>query len=189
MRRAKIAILISIVLISGIVLFRLWMNLQEKKASEKVEALPKISTDGADMSLEKIRFVEDKHGQKTWELEAKSIQQYQDQNIVMLEEVKVTFYTKEGQSFILSGRQGKIYQDSKNMELVGEVQLTSSDGYQLKTHSVAYHHQERKVTTSDSVEIEGKQIRLVGRGMLVDLEAQSFKILSHVKTRWIGGRG
>lgn len=75
------------------------------------------------------------------------------------------------------------------MELVGEVQLTSSDGYQLKTHSVAYHHQERKVTTSDSVEIEGKQIRLVGRGMLVDLEAQSFKILSHVKTRWIGGRG
>ncbi len=59
------------------------------------------------MRLEKIRFVEDKHGQKTWELEAKSIQQYQDQNIMLLEDVKVTFYTKDGRSFILSGKKGK----------------------------------------------------------------------------------
>jgi LPS export ABC transporter protein LptC len=189
MKKVKIAILISMVLISGIVFFRLWMNLQEKKASEEVEALPKISTNGADMRLEKIRLVEDKHGKKTWELEAKSIQQYQDQNIVMLEEVKVTFYTKEGQSFILSGKRGKIYQDSKDMELVGDVLLTSNDGYQLKTHSVTYHHQDRKVTSPDSVEIEGKQIQLVGIGMLVDLEAQTFKVLKQVKTRWIGGKG
>ena len=183
MKRLKIAILISIVLIGGIVLVSLWANLRERKASEAVEKLPKVSTGGADMRLEKIRFVEDKHGQKTWELEANSVQQYQDQNIMVLEDVKVTFYTKEGRTLFLTGKQGKVYQDSKNVELVGNVVLTSSDGYQLKTHSVSYRHLGKIVSTSDPVEIEGEQLRLTGKGMWVDMEAKTFKILSQVKTQ------
>lgn len=187
MKRTKIAILILILLISGVVFTRLWMHLRGKEDSGEGEGLPKISAEGADMRLEKIRFVEDKHGQKTWELEAKLIQQYQDQNIMLLEDVKATFYMKDGRSFILTGKKGKVYQDSKNMELVGDVLLSSSDGYQLKTHSVSYDHLKKSVTTSDPVEIEGKEIELVGKGMLVDMEAKILKVLHQVKTRWKGG--
>jgi len=188
MRRIKFAILFSIVLIAGIVLVSFWVNLQERKrTAEKGEKIHNISTEGADVRLEKIRFVEDKHGQKTWELEAKSIQQYQDQNILMLEAVKVTYYAKDGRVFILSGDQGKVYQDSKNMELVGNVVLTSSDGYRLKTHSVSYQHLGKRVSSPDPVEMEGEQIRLVGKGMLVDMEAKTFKVLSQVKTQWRRG--
>ena len=188
MRRIKFAILFSIVLIAGIVLVSFWVNLQERKrTAEKGEKIHNISTEGADVRLEKIRFVEDKHGQKTWELEAKSIQQYQDQNILMLEAVRVTYYTKDGRVFILSGDQGKVFQDSKNMELVGNVVLTSSDGYRLKTHSVSYQHLGKRVSSPDPVEMEGEQIRLVGKGMLVDMEAKTFKVLSQVKTQWRRG--
>ena len=188
MRKAKIAILICIVLIAAGVLTSLWVNLRGREASGEKEGVPKISTEGADMRLEKIRIVEDKHGRQTWELEATSIQQYQDQNVMVLEDVKVTCYTKEGRSFIISGNKGKVYQDSKNMELVGDVLLISSDGYQLKTHSVSYQHLEKKVTTSDPVEIEGEEIQLVGRGMLVDMEAKIIRVLHQVKTRWKGGQ-
>jgi LPS export ABC transporter protein LptC len=186
MKRAKIAILISIVLIGGLVLIRVWVNLRERKASEVVEKLPEVSTGGADTRGEKIRLVEDKQGQKTWELEAKSIQQYQDQKIMMLEDVKVTVYAKDGRSFIISGNQGKVNQDSKDMELVGDVVLTSNDGYQLKTHSVSYRHLEKIVSTPDPVEIEGEQLRLIGKGMLVNMETKTFKILSQVKTQLRG---
>jgi LPS export ABC transporter protein LptC len=188
MKRIKIAILISIVLIGGIVLITLWGNLQERKASEVGEKVPNISTGGADMRLEKVRFVEDKHGQKTWELEAKSVLQYQDQNTMVLEDVKVTFYAKEGRTFFLTGKQGKVYQDSKNVDLVGDVVLTSNDGYELKTHSIAYRHSDKIVSTSDPVEIEGEQIRLTGKGMLVNVENKTFKILSQVKTQ-LKGKG
>jgi len=186
MKKTKIAILLSIVLIGGIALVSLWANFRERKASEAVEKLPKVSTGGADMRLEKIRFVEDKHGQKTWELEAKSVNQYQDQNTMVLEDVKVTFYAKEGRTIFLTGKQGKVYQDSKNVELEGDVVLTSSDGYQLKTHSVSYRHSGKIVSTSDPVEIEGEQLRMTGKGMLVDMEAKTFKILSQVKTQLRG---
>ena len=186
MKRIKIAILITIILVGGIVVASLWVNLRERKASEAVEKLPAVSTEGADMRLGKIRFVEDKHGQKTWELEATSVRQYQDQNMMVLEDVKVTFYGKEGRTFFLTGRQGKVYQDSKNVELVGDVLLSTNEGYQLKTHSVSYRHLEKIASTPDPVEIEGEQIRLTGNGMLVNMETKTFKILSQVKTQLRG---
>jgi len=188
MRKTKIVILLLMVLIGGIVLVSLRANLRARKASEAVEKLPKVSTGGADMQLKKIRFVEDKQGQKTWELEAESVHQYQEQNMMVLEDVKVTFYAKEGRIIYLTGKQGKVYQDSKNVDLLGDVVLTSSDGYQLKTHSASYRHLEKIVSTPDPVEINGEQIRLTGKGMLVDVEAKTFKILSQVKTQLRGGK-
>lgn len=184
MKKIKVAILICMALIAGTGAVILWLNLREKSASEEAEVVSKISADGADAHLERIRLVEDKQGQKTWELEARSIQQYQGQNILMLEEVKLKVFTNEGRSFVISGNKGRVYQDSKDMELTGDVVLNSSDGYQLKTHSLSYHHSEKRVTTSDPVEIEGEQIRLVGRGIWVDMEAEIFKILDHVRTQW-----
>jgi lipopolysaccharide export system protein LptC len=44
------------------------------------------------------------------------------------------------------------------------------------------------VSTADPVEIDGEQIRLTGRGMLVNVEAKTFKILSQVKTQLRGGK-
>lgn len=186
MRRLKIAILLSILLVGGIVLASLWSNLLGRRSSERMERIPEVSTGGADMCLEKIRFVEDKHGQKTWELEARAIQHYQDQNLMVLEDVKVKVYLKEGRILVLTGKKGKVHQDSKDMELVGDVVLTSSDGYRLKTHSVSYSHRDKIARSSDPVEIEGEQLRLTGRGMLVEMENKTFKILSQVKTQWRG---
>ena len=188
MRKAKIAILLSMVLIAGIVLVTLWVNLRERRASEAVEKLPNISIEGAEMRLQKIRFVEDKHGQKSWELEAQSVQKYQEQNMLVLQDVKLTFYAKEGRTFFLTGKQGKVYQDSKNVDLEGDVVLTSSDGYQLKTNSLSYRNLENIVSTPDPVEIEGEQLRMTGKGMSVNVGAKTFKIHSQVKTH-LRGKG
>jgi LPS export ABC transporter protein LptC len=186
MRKTKVVILLLIVLVGGLVFVSLRANLRARKALEAVEKVSDVSTGGADMQLKKVRFVEDKQGQKTWELEAESVQQYQGQNMMVLEDVKVTFYAKEGRIIHLTGKQGKIYQNTKNVDLLGDVVLTSSDGYQLKTHSAFYRHSERIVSTPDPVEIDGEQIRLTGKGMLVDVEAKTFKILSQVKTQLRG---
>ncbi len=186
MRKTKIVILLLIVMIGGLVLISLRANLRARKVSEAAEKVPKVSTEGADMQLKKIRFVEDKQGQKTWELEAESVNQYQEQNIMVLEDIKLTFYAKEGRVIYLTAKQGKVYQDSKNLDLTGDVVLTSSDGYQLKTHSASYCHSEKVVSTSDPVEIDGEQIRLTGKGMLVNVEAKTFRILSQVKTQLRG---
>ncbi len=186
MKKAKIVILLSIVLIGGVVLASLWANLKERRASEAVEKVPRVSASDATQVLHEVRFMEDKHGQKTWELEAKSIRQYEGQNMMVLEDVKLTFYAKEGRILYLTSKQGKVYQDSKNVDLIGDVVLTSNDGYALKTQSASYRHGEKIVSTPDPVEIEGEQIQMTGKGMLVNVEAKTFKILSQVKTHLKG---
>ena len=183
MRKLKWALLISIVLIGATVLSSLWINLQDRKASEEEKAGPTFSSEDAKMVLESIHFVEDKKGKKTWELEAKSIQQQREDNLMVLEDVKVTVYTEEGRSFIISGKQGKVSLDSKDMDLEGDVVVSSSDGYRLRTQSVAYRHQEKTAGTSDPVEIDGEQIHVAGTGMVVNMEDRTFKILGQVKTR------
>ncbi len=72
------------------------------------------------------------------------------------------------------------------MELVGDVVVTSNDGYRLRTNSISYFHRDKIVRSSDPVEIEGEQVRLTGKGMLVEMENKTFKILSQVKTQWRG---
>lgn len=189
LKKTKIAIMLSILLIGGIALVSLWVNLVERnKAVEEAEKVPAISTGGADQRLEKIRLVEEKHGKKTWELEAKAIHHYQSENILLLEDVKVIYYAKDGHSFTITGHQGKVHQASKDMELTGNVLLTSTDGYRLKTQSISYRHGSKQAKTPDPVEFEGEQIRLTGKGMLIDIEAKTFKVLSQVKTLWKGGR-
>jgi LPS export ABC transporter protein LptC len=186
MRRVKLAILALILLVGGIAFASFWGNLREKKARESVEEVPKIVQDGSDNRLEKIRFVEDKHGQKTWELEATSVQQYQGEEMLVLQDVKVTFYSKDGKVYTLSGKNGRVEQKTRNMQIKGDVVLTSSDGYSLKTQSLDYRHEERKASTSDPVEIEGEKIRVTGNGMLVDLDAKTYRILHQVKTHLKG---
>ncbi|OGP65672.1 MAG: LPS export ABC transporter periplasmic protein LptC [Deltaproteobacteria bacterium RBG_13_53_10] len=187
MRKIKIAILVSIILIGLFVGVHLMTSFQTRKAGEESPAT-KISDGDADARLEKIRFVEDKRGQRTWELEATAVEQYQNQNTLLLQDVKVTFFMKDGRSVVLSGDRGKVFQDSRNMQLTGNVVLTTSDGYRLKTQSISYDHAKAEVSTSDPVEIEGEQMHLVGKGMLVDIEARTFKVLSQVKTLWRGGK-
>ncbi len=183
MKRVKAAILICIAVVIGFVLVNLWVKLDKKKSSTEPKEVPKATNENATMTLEKIRFVEDKQGRVTWELEAKSIEQHEDQKMMILDEVKVTVYTNDDRTFVLTGKGARVFQNTKNVDLWGDVVVTSNDGYSLKTQSATYNHQERSVKTSDPVEIEGEQIRVTGRGMVVDLEARTFRILNQVRTQ------
>ncbi len=184
MKRIRLAILVCMILISGAVVASLLLNVHGRKGAEEPEPIPKDTAADAKMYLEKIRFVEDKKGRKTWELEAKSIEQHEDQNSVDLNDVKVTVYTKEGRRFVITGERATVNQKSKDVKLSGNVTLTTSDGYRLRTESVAYHHEKKQIDTSDPVEMEGEGFRVQGQGMFVDIEARLFRILGRVKCQW-----
>lgn len=187
MQKLKIIVLVFLILIAGIVAVSLWVSFEERRALTKKEKLPEVQIDGVESRMEKIQLVEDKGGKKTWELEAKSIEQAEETKRFTLQDVKVTYYSKDGRTIVVTGRQGRVNQDSKDVELEGDVVLTTSDGYRVRTNAVSYRHEAKKVTSSDPVEIVGEQIRVVGKGLQVDLEARTFKVLGRVKTH-IKGR-
>jgi len=91
---------------------------------------------------------------------------------MVLEDVKVTFYAKEGRIIYLTGKQGKVYQDTKNVDLSGVWCLPQAMGISSRPIRLPTTIR-RGREYFRSREIDGEQIRLTGKGMLVDVEAKT----------------
>src|SRR3989338_3124744 len=80
-----------------------------------------VKSSKADIRIEKARYVETRDGRKEWELEADSAQYFKDDNLTVFENVRVIFYSKNGENYTLIGREGRFRNDSKDMDIVGNV--------------------------------------------------------------------
>lgn len=141
-----------------------------------------VPTTSADLKLDRVHYTETREGVKEWELEATSAQYFKEENTILFDKVKATFFGKEGQAYILVGEKGRFNTTTKAMELFDGIKLESSDGYQMRTRSLKYQAGKREFRTSDAVEIKGPQIRVEGIGLIVDLNRQRMKVLRRVTT-------
>jgi len=148
----------------------------EKKATAKEP------TSSADLKLDRVHYTETREGVKEWELEAASAQYFKEENTVLLDKVKATFFGKEGQTYTLVGEKGRSNTTTKAIQIFDGIRLESSDGYQMHTQSLNYQPQKREFHTPDAVEIMGPQLRVEGIGLIVDLDRQQLKVLREVHT-------
>lgn len=141
-----------------------------------------VKSSMADIRIEKARYVETKNGRKDWELEAASAQYFKDDNLTVFENVKVVFYSQKGVNYTLTGREGRLRNDTKDMDIVGNVVVTSTDNYQLKTDSLNYMAGIRQISTKDKVFFTGPNINIEGVGFLADMITERASVLANVRT-------
>jgi len=113
-------------------------------------------------------------------LEAASAVYFKEENAVVLDKVRATFYGKEQESYILVGAKGRFNTQTKVIEVFDGVKIDSSDGYHLRTRSLTYQSEQRELRTSDPVEMDGPDLEVKGVGMVVELNQQRVKILGGV---------
>ncbi|MEK7828314.1 MAG: LPS export ABC transporter periplasmic protein LptC [Deltaproteobacteria bacterium] len=141
-----------------------------------------VKSSKADIRIEKARYVETRDGQKEWELEADSAQYFKTDNLTVFENVKVIFYSQNGANYTLIGREGRLRNDSKDMDIVGNVVVTSTDNYQLKTDSLQYIAGVRQISTKDRVFFTGPGINIEGTGFLADMITERVSVFANVRT-------
>jgi LPS export ABC transporter protein LptC len=137
---------------------------------------------GADLKLDRMKYTETREGIKEWELEAASVRYFQEENMVLLEKVKATFFGKNQDTYVLVAERGKFNAQTKAIEVFDGVKIDSSDGYRMQTRSLEYRAEKRELRTSDPVEISGPQMDVRGTGLVVELDHQRLKILKQVTT-------
>jgi LPS export ABC transporter protein LptC len=177
MRKITLFLIGILTVAASTTIFSLYMNYKINRG----EGIAVRSSD-ADIRIENARYVETQDGRKEWELEADSAQYFKQRNLVVFDNVKVTFYSKDGINYIMQGKQGRLREDTKDMDIEGDVVVTSDDGYELKTNSLKYSGALKQISTKDKVTFSGKNIKIEGKGFLADMATGRASVLADVRT-------
>ncbi len=161
----------------------IYVNVKLKNLTKSPKNLVKLSRNVPDLRLENVHYEKTKHGTIEWEIEAKVAHHYQGKDLLTLDGVKMIYYGgNQKRTIIIKGKQGRIKPSTKDVELLGEVVVKSSDGYELRTNSLKYSSKTSSITTADRVTIIGKKFSITGVGMKLDVKKDRLSLLHAVQT-------
>ncbi len=144
--------------------------------------LVKISRNIPDLRLENVHYEKTRKGKIEWEINARVARHYQGKDLLTLDTVKMVYYGSPERTVVIVGKQGRIKPSTKDVELLGDVSIKSSDGYLLRTNSLKYTSKTSLITTNDQVTIIGKTFHIQGVGMKLSIKNDRMSILHTVQT-------
>ena len=124
----------------------------------------------ASLAIGNIHQVSTRDGVKEWILDARSAHVIDETKQLMLEDVTVVYFVKNGREVRLTASRGVLKTETKDIEVTGQVLLTYSD-YILETEKMNYDHGSRILFSSTPVKIIGNDINLAADSMKYDLTA------------------
>jgi LPS export ABC transporter protein LptC len=175
-RWLRIFLISLICVVAAVTLFAI----QRSRRGEE-QGSPPVEVE-ADLTSKNIHLVGDKSGLKGWELEAKEARHFLGGKTTVLEGIEAVFYIEKGGAIRLTGDSGKILHETRDIELQGNIVISSADGYQVMTDSLQYDDGERKIRSSQRVDIAGKGMEITGMGMSIDLVTGKLTMGGRVET-------
>ena len=146
--------------------------------AEVVKALPS----GVDLALQDINYTHSEAGVARWRLVAKQVQHRSEQQGMVVADLQLTFFDPEGiEQGKLTARNGLVNADFSVVEVRGEVQIVSRNGYTLQTDHLIYHQEDRSIRTDAPVRLVSTMIQLDGIGLTVDLATQRLQVHNKVR--------
>ncbi|MGH7384104.1 MAG: LPS export ABC transporter periplasmic protein LptC [Candidatus Rokuibacteriota bacterium] len=176
MRKAPFIILTLVVIFLSVVVGVLIHRARTPRA---------ISTESvatnADYRLKQVRLQEMGRDGSRWQLDAEYSETFEEQNTTVMKKVtiKVDQPSRSGdaRSWTVTGDEGDLNQETKNVELRGNVVLISSDGLRLETERLRWDADTQRAWTDEPVTIyrPGAVVRGTGFESRVAEEATSIK--------------
>lgn len=97
----------------------------------------------------------------------------------LLDGMKVHFYGEDGkESSVLTAQSGKVDENTKNLEAMGNVVVVSSDSTTLRTEKLYWDNKRQVVHTTEFVRINSPKERLQGYGFESDQHLQRYRIFN-----------
>lgn len=124
----------------------------------------------ASLAIGNIHQVSTRDGVKEWILDARSAHVIDETKQLMLEDVTVVYFVKNGKEVRLTANRGILKTETRDILVTGHVVLIYSD-YTLETEQMNYDHGLRILFSSTPVKITGNAVNLSAGSMKYDLTA------------------
>jgi LPS export ABC transporter protein LptC len=149
---------------------------------------PPAPSGSAGQIMRDVHLVQAKVDGKEWELWASRALKPKDNEKWVIEHVKVKFFADKGVTYTVTGKKGEVIPNGKvsDLQIMGDVETKSSNGYTFKTQSSVYESKKRHLTSPEEVEMagppdkDGHQLHLTGANMTADLATNEISINRNV---------
>jgi LPS export ABC transporter protein LptC len=118
----------------------------------------------ADYRIKEVQLQEEMKDGVTWQLEADQAEAYEKAGKTLLRKVRIRIQEPD-RSWIVTGDEGEMTQESKDVELRGNVILISSDGLRLETARLRWDANAKRAWTDDPVTLHQKGAVVQGKGL------------------------
>jgi LPS export ABC transporter protein LptC len=123
---------------------------------------------------------------RLWELNARTARVFNEGKKIILEDLHITFYQRNGTPYQLKAAKGELDMETRNISISGNVRAVLPDNATIETQSAFYDNTSRIITSHDPLTISRGSLIMQGVGMNADLNTETVSILNNVKV--IGNR-
>lgn len=167
-------ILLAVIVLSLVV----WRHVHQAPVQEVLEALPPE----IDLALDNLNYTETQDGRKRWTLTADRAEYLRASNLVRLTPVQLTFYDAGTVGDLgLTADHGELEEDTRQVDVWGNVVITGEGGERLQTEALRYQDQQRLLSTAEPIHYQAPRMELTGVGLLIDLEKNTMLVKKDVR--------
>ena len=176
-RKLKFFLISIIIILLGIIIavFSTYRNILDETAG-----LKSAIQSAAKMSLGKLHHTATRDGVIEWSLDASSAKLLDEKKQLILDDLSVVFYMKDGKKAYLTAEKGFLHTESNDIEVAGNV-VVKNDNYVLKTEKLNYEHTRRILFSNVSVEISSDSEKLTADSISFDLNTKKTMLEGNVK--------
>lgn len=172
---------LSLVMAGAVLALFTWLKLAPADSSSSSISAEATSED-ANLTLNNFEYHDVSDGRTRWSLQASSARYFEEKRETVLSQVSAVFFQKNGDQVNLQGDTGILHNDSKDMEIIGNVNVNYGDGYRLLTDQLVYTRAKELIHTQAPVFMEGQGFILKGIGMRLEMENRTLSVLKHIET-------
>ncbi|MBW6509885.1 MAG: LPS export ABC transporter periplasmic protein LptC [Desulfuromonadales bacterium] len=173
-RILALVILLAVVLLSLVV----WRHVRQMPLQEILTTLPQ----DIDLALDNLNYTETQDDRKRWTLVADRAEYLRSSNLVRLNPVQLTFYQAGAfGDLTLTATHGELQEDTRQLDIWGDVVIVGEGGERLQTESLRYDDQRRQLSTAAPIHYRAPRMELTGVGLLVDIEKNTMRVKKDVR--------
>ena len=164
------------------ILYTLRTSLTAQKAADVGPSALEGMLPEAVQWMQNFHRVEIQDGRKAWEIEAEEAQYLEDAGRVLVRKPRASFFLKEGDKVVVEGDDGILDfngRDLQRVTLKSNVQVHVR-GFVIRVDGARYDRTRNRIVAGGPVTIDGEEITIRGRGMVVFMKDARFAIKEQV---------
>lgn len=135
-----------------------------------------------DQEARDFSLTESSEGRKNWTLWASYAAMYNDRSLVDARTVHIEFFNEKGERFsTLVADQGRVFQQTNDLEASGHVRVVTETGIKMETDSLRWQNAARKIVSDGFVKVTRQHDVVTGYGFVSDPSLDHFHLTREVR--------